>query len=352
MRIGIRGISLKACDDIIVVSSSKELRILSSAPLNGGMTRSMNIVNHHVRKDFHTLAPEQYLQRLLRKKNLEENTVGLMTAADMRNISIVNGGESRIPFSVVITAGTSNAMTAGDSPHRFRGRVGTINAIILLDANPTDACLVEIVKVVTEAKVLALRQHDILSKASDQLATGTSTDTVTVAATGRGKPLRFAGTGTPIGSAISRVVTYAVKDAIRKQDGISVNRTVAEKLKERGITVDRVMVEVARRLPTGLRRKLLIRSEASVQRILKSSETASLILASLKMFEDNSPNGNSTLLAKGIGSSIAYLIGGELGRSRFKVTCSSQKRPFIEFLLKGIASGVIANIIKEFHLKK
>ncbi len=350
MRIGIRGISLKPCGETIVISSRRELRILSSASLNGGLTQSKTIINHHVPKDFHTLTPERYLRRLLRKKRLDPNAVGLMTAADMRNISIVKGNQSGIPFCVAMTAGTSNAMAAGDDPPHFRDRIGTINTIVLLDANPTDACLVEMVKVVTEAKAVALRQLDILSHASRQLATGTSTDTVTVAATGRGKPLMFAGTATPLGSAVSKSVTCALKDAITRQDGIKAGRPLAEKLKERGITLDRLMEEVARGLPTKSR-KLLVRSRASLRRALESRDIASVILASLKMFEDNPLTANSTLLAKGTGSSLAFLVGGESGRIRFQKTCPSEKRPLIDFLLKGISSGVVANAVSEFRSK-
>ncbi len=348
MNTGIAGINLKIRDQTLVISSQRELRILSSAPLNGGLSISRTIINHHVPKEFHTLAPEHYLGKLLRKLALEQNTVGLMTAADVRNVSVANSNRSGVSLCVAVTAGTSNAMAAGDDPTHFR-HIGTINTIILLDSNPTDACLVEIVKTATEAKSVALRQIDIVSHASNQTASGTSTDTVTVAATCRGKPLRFAGTATSFGCELSRNIVKALKDALRRQDKITPGRSVEVRLKEKGITSERIMKAASRRLhekPSTQTRKRLILWKTSIRNILQRIDVAAVILASLKICGDASNSRIYTQIAKGTGSSIAYIIGGEAARLEFEKARCNGKRP-LDFVFEGIVSGVVQNTLEK-----
>jgi len=349
-RIGIAGIGIEIHGETLVISSQRVLRVLSSAVLNGGLTTSRAIINHHVPKGVHSLRPERYLNRVLRKRGLEPNSIGLMTAADIRNVSIINHTKFRPRLSVVVTAGVSNAMAAGDDAKHFRERTGTINMILILDGNPTDACLIEIVKTATEAKALTLRELDILSRASNRIATGTSTDTVTVASTCRGEPIKYAGTATVLGSTISRYVIRAVKEAVRKQDGISPDRLLVERLKDRGVTSKQLAKTVSQRLSVRLsvkpKRQFLLRMESQTRRVLQKTDIASMILASLKMCEDASTSPNSMRMARGAGASIAYLIGGEAGRSEFQKTSSNWKRALSELVVEGILSGLIAEAVK------
>jgi len=281
----------------------------------------------------------------LKKRRLQQNTVGLITAADVRKASVTNSVEIGLPFSIVVTAGVSNATAAGDDPRRFQEKTGTINMIILLDFNPTDACLIEIVKTVTEAKTVVLRELDILSRASNRVATGTSTDTVTVASTCRGKIVNYAGTATALGRALSRRVIEAVKEAIRKQDGIRQDRPLRQRLEERGITSNMLIKAVRERLPgkasSKTRRHLLHQARVSVQKALHSVDTASTILASLKICEDAATSQAFLRVARGLGASVAYLIGGKAGGSQFQKICSNWKQSSYNLVVEGIVSGVI-----------
>jgi adenosylcobinamide hydrolase len=349
-RIGIAGLNLKIDDKTLIIKSRRQLHVLSSAVLNGGLTTSRVIINHHVPKGVHILRPERYLKEFLRKRDLEPNSIGLMTAADIRNVSIVNHTKSEPRLSVVVTAGVSNAMAAGDDATHFQEKPGTINMILVLDGNPTDGCLIEIVKTATEAKGLALRELDILSRASNRTATGTSTDTVTIASTCRGEPIKYAGTATVLGSTISRHVIRAVKEAVRKQDGISQDRLLVQRLKDRGITSKQLTKIVSRRvssrLPLKSKRQFLPKMESQVHRVLQKPDVSSVILASLKMCEDASTSRNSIRMARGAGASIAYLIGGELGRSEFLKTSSNWRRTLSGLVMEGILSGLVAEAIK------
>ena len=60
---------------------------------------------------------------------------------------------------------------------------GTINIIVLIDANPTDSCMVASLITATEAKSAALRDLDVRSLYTGDSATGSITDSVTVAST-------------------------------------------------------------------------------------------------------------------------------------------------------------------------
>ena len=56
--------------------------------------------------------------------------------------------------------------------------------------------MVEAVKTLTEAKTVALRELDIRSQFSGDIATGTLTDSVVVGCTKKGDPIQYAGTFT------------------------------------------------------------------------------------------------------------------------------------------------------------
>ena len=73
--------------------------------------------------------------------------------------------------------------------------------------------MVEAHKTITEAKTVALRELDLRSQFSGDLATGTLTDTIAVACTKKGEPISFAGTFTLIGELIGQCVRECVKEA-------------------------------------------------------------------------------------------------------------------------------------------
>ena len=89
---------------------------------------------------------------------------------------------------------------------------GTINLIVLVDARLSRSAQVNAVMTATEAKTLALIERDTRTREGGY-ATGTSTDSVVIAATGRGEPLRYAGTATKLGWLIGRTVRECMQAA-------------------------------------------------------------------------------------------------------------------------------------------
>jgi iron complex transport system ATP-binding protein len=248
----IKNIEAEIRDNILVIWSKTPLRILSSAILNGGLREANGIINVQVpegtgsdKSDVHW-SPEDFLNKEAQRLQLpEKKVVGLMTAAKMQNIAAFSEKCGKMVLTVLATAGSTVAVTAGEPAASKKGgrieRIGTINIILLLDGNLTEGCMVEAIKTLTEAKTVALRELDIRSQFSGDLATGTLTDSVVVGCTKKGDPIQYAGTFTLLGELIARCVRKAVKEAMFKQENLAPNRTLMERLAERGISLELIM---------------------------------------------------------------------------------------------------------------
>jgi adenosylcobinamide amidohydrolase len=114
---------------------------------------------------------------------------------------------------VVTTVGLSNVVTAGWSP-AAPASPGTINTIVVVDADVEPAALVNLALTVTEVKTLVLLAAG-LSGVDGGPVSGTSTDAVVVAATGRGPAVRFGGPISDAGSVVARAARAALTDAVR-----------------------------------------------------------------------------------------------------------------------------------------
>ncbi|HAM60030.1 MAG TPA: hypothetical protein DCQ64_33340 [Candidatus Rokubacteria bacterium] len=90
----------------------------------------------------------------------------------------------------------------------------TINTIVVVEADPEPAALVNAVITATEVKALALMEASI-GDGDGGPATGTSTDAVVIAATGRGPRARFGGPASGLGWVIGRAVREALANGIR-----------------------------------------------------------------------------------------------------------------------------------------
>lgn len=131
--------------------------------------------------------------------------------------------ENALTVVAIVTAGISNAWRAGAWP-TFLGQKqaddanpyppGTINTIVLIEGKMTDAAMVNAVITATEAKTAVFGERGVRCPKSGKTATGTTTDAVVIAATGRGAGLEYAGPGTFVGALIARTVTKALCQAL------------------------------------------------------------------------------------------------------------------------------------------
>lgn len=83
--------------------------------------------------------------------------------------------------SVIITAGVkTNAISSGKESNTSKRKEGTINIIVIIDKKLTSTAEQQLFMNITEAKTGALYDLNIMSSYSDNLATGTGTDSLVI----------------------------------------------------------------------------------------------------------------------------------------------------------------------------
>jgi len=208
----IPGLRVVIDERAVVVTAERLLHVLSSAVRRGGFAEARTIVNLHVDKHCRSDDLERPLADFIAERGLPEPCVGLLTAARTEHAELAHVAASGFAVTAVTTVGLSNRSTAGRSA-AARWQPSTINTIVIVDGQPEAAALVNAVMTVTEAKALALAEAGVRS-ADGQPATGTSTDAVVIAATGRGPVARFGGPASEMGAAIGRAVLHALERGI------------------------------------------------------------------------------------------------------------------------------------------
>ncbi|NOX63848.1 MAG: adenosylcobinamide amidohydrolase [Chloroflexi bacterium] len=182
-------------DELLLIRSIRPLHILSSAVVGGGLTRARVILNRHVHKHYSHPDPAADLLAFARGRGVDEPFVGMMTAAYLERARVAEEAHEEVRVAAIATVGLSHPTAAGLTPP-FTTTPSTINIILLIDARLTPAALVNAVITATEAKAAALFAQGVRSDAGHP-ATGTATDVVAVACTGRGPALAYAGPVTP-----------------------------------------------------------------------------------------------------------------------------------------------------------
>ena len=219
-KISLKDIDWEIRDETLVVASERVLTVLSTSVLGGGYSQTRCIINHHVKKQFYHNSPELFLKEVVRRLGLDtEGVVGLMTAADLDNLSVKNEGSAGHQVCAVVTGGVSNAAAAGETVDTSGSSAGTINIILLIGGVLKKSAMAGAIITATEAKTAALLELDVKGQGGDLPATGTTTDAVVVAATAEGREYEFSGTGTVLGGLIGRAVKEAVIEAVKKQEG-------------------------------------------------------------------------------------------------------------------------------------
>jgi iron complex transport system ATP-binding protein len=118
---------------------------------------------------------------------------------------------------IVVTAGVSNAVDASKSMKYSRQiSPGTINTWVFVSGELTEEAFIQSIMTATEAKAKAMSDLEVKDRITGTIATGTSTDSILIAATQRGQKLEYAGTITPLGKVIGKGVYECTSKAIWK----------------------------------------------------------------------------------------------------------------------------------------
>jgi iron complex transport system ATP-binding protein len=213
--ISIAGITVRVDETAVHVAAERRLTTLSSALVGGGFAEVHNIVNMHVDDVGEDSDPERELRAFVAGLGVTTPFVGLMTAASTRNARLSVASQGRLTVATVVSVGLSNRECAGTSlPADVPP--GTINAIAVIDAALSPAAMVNTVITATEAKAVALAAWEVRT-ADGMPASGTSTDAVVVACTGRGAMLDYAGPATTVGWLVARTIRDAIDRICREQ---------------------------------------------------------------------------------------------------------------------------------------
>ena len=212
MNIPIHGISISQNLEVIHVRSESPLNVLSSAIVGGGFRRASHILNAFVDKDYNSTNPKADLRSFARRCGVDGPFVGLLTAVYLRKARLAFFESDGLSAGALITAGVGNAASAGIT-QPYHPQVGTINIILLLDANLTRSAMLNAFITATETKTAVIQARNIRTPDND-LATGTSTDTITLATTGKGKLQNYAGSVTTVGWLIARAVRQALSESL------------------------------------------------------------------------------------------------------------------------------------------
>lgn len=185
-----------------------ETRVLSWSLTRPGFVTARRIVWREVRNA--DLPEDLDVQAWFRSELVArgaEDAVAMLTSRDLDAFETAAAEVKGIRAFCVATVGLSNAERIGTRMDRSGKDWGTINIGLHLDLPLSDAALLELLSIATQARTAAVMEvgHHLPTG----LATGTGTDCIAVAAPAGDTP--FAGLHTPQGEAAGLAVHEAVR---------------------------------------------------------------------------------------------------------------------------------------------
>ena len=216
-------------NDTILINFNVNRNGLTTSQLNGGTNDLYkHVFNQHLSQEKIDYLVDhdvcEYLINECRALDLDSDfSTGLITLAEMRNVSIVTKTFKNMEVTAITTAGVrTNASRAGDDSSYWEENgefhFGTINIILLTNVCLEKSTLAEAFMTITEAKTVALNNLRIPSQYSNGFATGTGTDGVAVFSnTDSDDILTNAGKHSKLGELIGKAVIESVTRAIGKQ---------------------------------------------------------------------------------------------------------------------------------------
>jgi iron complex transport system ATP-binding protein len=198
----------------LIVTFDRPAVTLSSAAWGGGLRQADWIAAFSVARDWSPVDATAEIAHMLAEAGLDAQAgVGLVTAVDVAGYRRQESTAQGWMVEVIATVGIGNAVAAGLSAPVLLAAAGTINLIVLIYGRLSAAALVGAVQTATEAKAAALNEAGVCT-AEGWPASGTSTDTVTVACLREAPESPYAGPATPVGAAIGRAVRASVAAAL------------------------------------------------------------------------------------------------------------------------------------------
>ena len=223
----------------IVITFSGKRHVLSTGPNNGGYREDLKAVFNH------DANPGAGMACVMRAPTYEGHMniialedlgmdpalcSGLCTAASMKNVSIRTGSFRDLSVTAIVTGGIEhNGGRAGDPATFYEDgedflplKPGTINILLHINADLDAGTLARAMVTCTEAKTAAIGELMAPSCFSRGIATGSGTDgTIVICNPQSGLKLTNAGKNSKLGELIGTTVIQGVKEALKKQSGLS-----------------------------------------------------------------------------------------------------------------------------------
>ena len=274
-------------ENVLAVFSDKTFKTISSAIYNGGSNQVKAVLNVGVPEGYSDrslhLDPLELITSSAAKLGLTKDYLAMVTAAKVKNYSLVSKKSDNFSVFVAATAGCSHGESSGEEMD-VSEIVGTINIIVLIDGNPSESCMVAALITATEAKSAVLRDFDVRSRYTGDSATGSITDSVTIASTCKGKTLSLAGPASKLGKLVGYCTRRAVTEALLKQEPIWASRTVSDRLKERHLGLEKLAAELSKV------EGLAVDAKGLAEILGKNPLAGALLLAAAKMDDDYKKN--------------------------------------------------------------
>lgn len=222
----------------IVIPFKGKRKVLSTSPINGGYREDLQAVfnndfNPGAGMSCELKAPTYKEHMAIVAKELgfdPERSAGIGTAASMEQVAINEEKFKNLTVTTIVTAGIEvNGGRVGEPATFYEEeekivmiKPGTINIILLIDANLPPDTLTRSLITCTEAKTAALRELMAGSNFSCGIATGSGTDGAIIVSNNDSKiELTNAGKNSKLGELIGICVMKTVKEALYKQTGLS-----------------------------------------------------------------------------------------------------------------------------------
>ncbi|PLT35942.1 adenosylcobinamide amidohydrolase [Bacillus sp. V5-8f] len=207
---------LKVTDHFIQVQTPILLKTLSSGITGSGFGWHHTFINRHVDHNYDcTNHIEEMTEYLKANGFIPEETVGMMTAVNVKDAACQFYEEDGIQVFIVVTAGTGNAVDVTSSKRTsYKPAPGTINAWVFIAGLLSETAFVQSMITATEAKVKALFDMGVKDPVTGTLATGTSTDSLLIASSQRGESVQYAGSITPLGQLIGKGIYECVRNSL------------------------------------------------------------------------------------------------------------------------------------------
>jgi adenosylcobinamide hydrolase len=274
-------------DNVLAVICDNALKTISSAIYNGGAKQVKAVLNVGVPEGYsgHSLHldPLELITSSAAKIGLTTDYLAMVTAAKIKNYSLVTKKTADFSVNVAATAGCSHGESSGEEMD-VQEIAGTINIIVFIDGNPSESCMVAALITATEAKSAVLRDFDVRSRYTGDSATGSITDSVTVASPCRGKTLTLAGPASKLGKLVGYCARRAVTEALLKQEPVWACRSVLDRLKERHLPIEKLATEVSKV------KGLNVTADGLAEILRKNPAAEVWLLAAAKMDDDYKKN--------------------------------------------------------------